>query len=193
MITSNDVQSFMQKCAFLGIGNNSGMATPIDAKPATSATGSPGLGSRMVGGALKSIVSNPMNALMYGSMLYGAGGSVADAYGQYDRDRAAEAELAQGVQRINTLEKVNPFLANAPQRKTDYQKDMDEYGLSEANFRNYERESGKQNAETFGKKLTAPTSQASLPLDKRDYTQLGAFQRENKTKTVPVRERYQRG
>ena len=181
MITAQDVTEFLQKQA---------MPDPIDATAATAATGAPGLGGRMVGGIGRYIKKSPLNAAFAGLGIYTMGSNVVDSYGQYDKDKALQAQYGQYAQSINTLEKDNPFLVNQAQRKTPYQKDMNEYGLSEANFRNAERMDSEQKANAFDEKMRAGkdhTSQADVPLNKRDYTMTGQFQRANNAK------RYQRG
>ena len=189
MITARDVSEFLQKRAAGAIPD------PIDAKPESAATGAPGLGGRVLGGVGNYIKKNPVNAIFTGMGLYGLGSGVIGSYGQYDADKATQAQYGQYAQSINTLEKDNPFLVNARQPKTQYQKDMNQYGLAEANFRNLENEEAKQKADSYDQKLRAGkdyTSQEDVPLNKRDYTMTGQFQRANNTKTVPVT-RYQRG
>jgi len=191
MITSQDVSEFLQKRA------DATMPDPTDAKPAVSATGAPGFGGRMVGGIGRYIKKSPIPAAFAGLGLYGLGSDVVGSYGKYDEDKALQAQYGQYAQSINTLEKDNPFLVNQTQRKTPYQKDMNEYGLSEANFRNAERMDSEQKANDFDKKMRAGkdyTSQEDVPLGKRDYTMTGQFQQANNTKTVPVTaKRYERG
>lgn len=194
MITARDVQTFMEKCA------EEALSAPVEVKPAASATGSPGIGGRIAGLGGK-LMSNPMNALMWGSVLYGAagddgqGGGILGSYRQYDKNREAEAQLAQAIPQINTLTKKNPDFTVANRNKTPYQKDLNEYGLTEANFRNFDRDVLKQKAQYLDATARngSEDTQADIPLKDRDYTQLGAFQRANKTTTVPSRERYQRG
>ena len=177
MITAHDVNQFMQKYA------DGVLPDPTDVKPEPSATGTPGIGGR-IGGYIK---KNPINAAFMGYQVYGMGQAMKDRWSQYDVNEDTENQLAQYAQQINTLDKRNPFMDAHTPIKNDFQKDMDEYGFAEANFRHVDREGLKQKEQEL-------TERKSDPADKKDYTMTGQFQRAYNTKTVPVTaSRYQRG
>jgi hypothetical protein len=187
MITAYDVREFLQKQA---------IAEPtVDVKPEPTATGSPGLLARAGTGLLNKVKANPINAAFTGYMLYGAGQQVGDAWKQWDVNKQTENELAQYAQQINTLDKEHPFLKMMKDPKTDFEKDMDEYGYANANFRHAEREEARAKANALDEKQRRGGGPPSGNDPKgKDLTMTGQFQRAYKTNTVPVTaSRYQRG